>query len=72
MAIVADISTFAKKRNMNNEINKLLLGEGYEVKSDSLAGSEYDISIAKGNVFKAEPGIFFAETGRTNCNRLMP
>jgi hypothetical protein len=40
-----------------DEIAAVLSGEGYEVKSDSLIGGGYDISIRKGNAFKAVLGM---------------
>ncbi|GHT28811.1 hypothetical protein AGMMS49574_03870 [Bacteroidia bacterium] len=40
-----------------DEITTVLSGEGYEVKSDRLIGGGYDISIRKGDVFKAVLGM---------------
>jgi hypothetical protein len=40
-----------------NEIDTVLSDEGYEVNSESLIGGGYDISITKGNIFKAALGM---------------
>jgi hypothetical protein len=40
-----------------DEIKNVLSGEGYEVKTDSLIGGGCDISVTKGDLFKAALGM---------------
>jgi len=40
-----------------NEIDTVMSGEGYDVKSESLISGGYDISITQGNIFKAALGM---------------